>query len=109
MSHENRYRDASFRFAGALGDALRARGLQFSTYHAEDIPGERRELLDPERGIFRYDKLAVLKNTHAPAVLFEAGVIVNRAEELLLASADHQNAIAGAFALAMNSYCGIPP
>lgn len=105
VSHANAHRDASLQFATALGDALIARGMQFSTYHAEDIPGERRPLLDSRRGIFRYDKLAVLKNNNAPSILFEAGVIVNRDEELMLSSPAYQKSIASAFVAAMNQYC----
>jgi N-acetylmuramoyl-L-alanine amidase. len=47
--------------------------------------GSRRRLLvDPEAGVYRYDQLIVLRQTHVPAVLLEAGSIINRNEELLL-------------------------
>ncbi len=105
VSYANAHRDASLQFAIALGDALIARGMQFSIYHAEDIPGERRPLLDSQRGIFRYDKLAVLKNTNAPSILFEAGVIVNRNEELMLSSPEYQNSVTSAFLAAVDQYC----
>ena len=50
----------------------------------------RRELLDAQAGVYRYDQLIVLKDTRMPAVLLEAGSIVNRDEELLLATPERQ-------------------
>ncbi|MGA2129550.1 MAG: N-acetylmuramoyl-L-alanine amidase, partial [Xanthobacteraceae bacterium] len=93
--------DDSLAFARLLADELMARGMHFTLHHAEDIPGERRPLLDPDRGIYRYDELLVLKNTAAPAVLLEAGVIVNRAEELALAAPERQRTIAAAMVAAV--------
>ena len=93
------------RFASALADALMANGLTFSTHHAEDIPGEHRPWVDSKRGIYRYDGLAVPRHSKAPAVLFEAGVIVNRDEELLLSSGSYQDVIAESFASALGTYC----
>src|SRR5262249_10168880 len=88
-----------------LGEALSGRGLALTTHHAENIPGERRPLVDPERGVYRYDELVVLQYTKAPAVLFEAGVIVNRAEETALASPERQRAIAAAMTQAVIRFC----
>ncbi len=44
----------------------------------------RHELIDEEAGVYRYDHLIVLHSAHMPAVLLEAGSIVNRQEELEL-------------------------
>jgi N-acetylmuramoyl-L-alanine amidase len=84
VSYQNRFKTESLNFAELLAEELMARDMHFTTHHAEDVPGERREFLDPQRGVYRYDQLIVLKNTNAPAVLLEAGVIVNRAEEAIL-------------------------
>ena len=46
--------------------------------------GRRRAYADPEHAVHYYDGLAVLRHAHMAAVLFEAGVIKNRDEELLL-------------------------
>ena len=46
--------------------------------------GRRRAYADPEHVVHYYDGLAVLRHARMPAVLFEAGVIKNRDEELLL-------------------------
>jgi N-acetylmuramoyl-L-alanine amidase len=105
VSYQNRYASASLTFAKLLGSELLARGMRFSLHHSENIRGEGREVLDPERGIYRYDHLFVLKNTFAPAVLLEAGVIVNRGEEVILASPERQNEISAAVLTAMNEFC----
>jgi hypothetical protein len=76
-----------------------------SLHHAEKIPGESREPLDEKLGIYRFDDLVVLKSARMPAVLFEAGVIVNRNEELLLRSATHQKKLASALAGAVADFC----
>lgn len=72
--------DGSLRCAITVGDAMRAAGQPPSLYHAEQVPGEGRPLLDPHRGIHRYDGLAVLRHAKAPAILLEVGVMVNPAE-----------------------------
>jgi N-acetylmuramoyl-L-alanine amidase len=105
VSRRNPNWAASLSFATKLADELQARGMTFTTHHAENIKGERRQLIDPKKGIYRYDELVVLKNTKAPAVLFEAGVIVNREEEALLSSADHHLRIGDAVAAAIKSFC----
>jgi N-acetylmuramoyl-L-alanine amidase len=44
--------------------------------------GENRPFADEANGVHYFDNLAVLKTASIPALLFEAGVIVNRDEEL---------------------------
>jgi N-acetylmuramoyl-L-alanine amidase len=105
VANGNPRRDDSLAFARLLADELLARRLHFTRHHAEDIAGERRLLLDTERGIYRYDELLVLQNTKAPAVLLEAGVIVNRAEEMALATPERQRAIAAAVVAATDRFC----
>ena len=56
----------------------------------------QRKLLDKEVGVYRYDELVVLSRTSMPAVLLEAGSIINRDEELLMESADRQSLISAA-------------
>ena len=79
--------------------------MTFTTHHAENINGERRQIVDSERGVYRYDQLMVLKNTGAPAVLLEAGVIVNRDEEAVLSSPDRQKLISDAALAAAVRFC----
>lgn len=92
---------SSLRLAKLVGDELVGMGLRPTRHHAEDIPGERRELVDADRGVYRYDELAVLRHASMPAVLVECGVIVNRDEELLLLSPRRQRALAAAIARAV--------
>jgi N-acetylmuramoyl-L-alanine amidase len=73
---------ASLKCASAIGAALRAAGFTASRYHADPILGENRPFADEENGVHYFDNLAVLKTARVPALLFEAGVIVNRDEEL---------------------------
>ena len=70
----------SLDFARLLGDALLRNNLGPTDYHAMDIPGERRKLVDKERGIYDIE-FWVVAQTEMPSVLFEAGMIVNRIEE----------------------------
>jgi N-acetylmuramoyl-L-alanine amidase len=56
--------------------------------------------------VYRYEDLVVLRNTRAPAVLLEAGVIVNRDEEALLSSASYQALVSEAVAAAILAFCG---
>jgi N-acetylmuramoyl-L-alanine amidase len=98
VSHRNVDAAASLRCASAIGAALRARGFVPSLYHAEPIPGENKPFADRENGVHYYDNLVVLHTARSPAVLLEAGVIVNRQEELKLASPATRRRIASAVA-----------
>lgn len=80
VSGQARDLDGSLRCAIELGQAMLAAGSRPSHYHAAQIPGEGRPLLDAARGIHRYDGLAVLRHARAPAVLLEVGVMVNPRE-----------------------------
>ena len=69
-----------------------------------------RKLLDAERGIYRFDELVVLRSATMPAVLLEAGVIVNRAEEARLRQPAYRQRIATAISTALRAYCaGMQP
>lgn len=96
---------ASLEWARLIGGELRAAGLVFTRHHAADIPGERRELVDDTVGVYRYDGLAVLRDAGMPAVLLEAGVIVNRTEEMELATPKRQERTAVAVAKATLAWC----
>ncbi|WP_300157728.1 N-acetylmuramoyl-L-alanine amidase [Solidesulfovibrio sp.] len=98
----------SLELAKAIGRELTGAGLSFTRHHAADIPGERRPLVDATVGVSRYDGLAVLAGARMPAVLIEAGVIVNRDEELALSGAERQQKTARAMARAVVSWCAAP-
>jgi N-acetylmuramoyl-L-alanine amidase len=105
VSYENVYPAKSLKFATLLGSELMARGMHFTAHHAENITGERRQFLNPEHGVYRYDQLVVLKNTKTPSVLLEAGIIVNRAEEILLTSLERQRLVGSAVLAAAKQFC----
>jgi N-acetylmuramoyl-L-alanine amidase len=105
VSANNRQFDRSLRAAVEIGKAFRARGLEPALHHAEPIRGENRPLLDPRLGIYRFDDLLVLERTSMPAVLVEAGIIVNRDEERALAEPARQRLIAVGIAAAIRTFC----
>jgi N-acetylmuramoyl-L-alanine amidase len=82
VSRLNSHTKSSLKCASAIGAALRGAGFIPSRYHADPIVGENRPFADEANGVHYFDNLAVLKTASIPALLFEAGVIVNRDEEL---------------------------
>jgi N-acetylmuramoyl-L-alanine amidase len=110
VSDSNRRPTESKAFARLLGEALLGEGLTPSLHHAEPIPGEGRQLLDPRLGLYRFDGLAVLRTAMMPAVLLESAIIVNRAEELRVRSGEYHKKVVAAVVKAVSSYCaGHPP
>jgi N-acetylmuramoyl-L-alanine amidase len=96
----------SLLFAKLLGQQLAKRGLTYTPHYTEEIMGpRRRELLDREAGVYRYDQLIVLRETQMPAVLLEAGSIINRDEELVMATPERQSLIGAAVVDAVETYC----
>ena len=98
VSRNNPFARKSLQCASAIGAALQARGYPPSYYHAEPIPGENRPFADRANGVHYYDQLIVLHTAKQPAVLIEAGVIVNRESERMLAMPQTREAIAQAIA-----------
>jgi N-acetylmuramoyl-L-alanine amidase len=106
ISQDNSDRAGSLLFAGLLGGQLLERGLLYTPHYTEQIMGNRRRLLvDAHSGVYRYDQLIVLRNTGMPAVLLEAGSIINRDEELRVSSAGHQELVSAAVADAVEWFC----
>ena len=106
ISNGNADPAGSLAFAKALGLALKAHGLKYTPHYTEKfMKNRRRELVDAQAGVYRYDQLIVLKDTRMPAALLEAGSIINRDEELLLATPEHQAIIAGAAVEAVDAFC----
>ena len=69
----------------------------------------RRELVDAAAGVYRYDQLIVMRNTRMPAVLLEAGSIVNRQEEQELANPQRRELISAAVVAAVEDFCAARP
>jgi N-acetylmuramoyl-L-alanine amidase len=91
--------------ASQLGAALRHAGFTPSLHHAEPIPGESRPFADRLNGVYYFDDLVVLKTATQPALLLEAGIIVNRTEELLLDTPEHRGRIAQAMLAGVSRFC----
>jgi N-acetylmuramoyl-L-alanine amidase len=106
VSKDNADLQASLAFASLLGKELKARDLHYTPHYTEKFMGNRRRtLVDARAGVYRYDQLIVLKNTRMPAVLLEAGSIINRDEELLMASPERQALISAAVTDAVDGFC----
>jgi len=96
----------SLLFARLLGGQLQGRGLKYTPHYTDPIMGNRkRRLVDAHAGVYRYDQLIVLRTTSMPAVLLEAGSIINREEELRMGSAEHQALTSAAVADAVTAFC----
>jgi len=93
VSAQNPDLPTSLRCASAMGAMLRLAGFVPSTWH-----GRRHLAADAENGVWYYDNLVVLYRTTLPAVLFEAGVIKHREEELELLDPERQALMADAVA-----------
>jgi len=81
VSRHNPQAEKSLACASAIGAELRAAGMTPSRYHADPVIGENRPFADKVNGVHYYDNLGVAKTARMAAVLVEAGVIANRAEE----------------------------
>jgi N-acetylmuramoyl-L-alanine amidase len=106
ISNDNPDRTGSLLFGKFLGKELQTRGLHYTPHYTLALMGHRRrELLDADTGVYRYDALIVLRMTHMPAVLLEAGSIVNRDEELQLASPERRALVSAAVVAAVDEFC----
>jgi N-acetylmuramoyl-L-alanine amidase len=107
ISNDNADPRGSLAFGRLLGNALKARGMRYTPHYTEKFMGNRRrELVDAQAGVYRYDQLIVLKDTRMPAVLLEAGSIVNRDEELVLATPERHALVGAAVVEAVDAFCG---
>jgi len=106
VSHHNPRYGESLRFARSLGNQMAEQGLIFARQYDLWFMGKyQHPLLDSDAGVYRYDELIVLKNTTMPAALLESGSIINRDEELVMASDEHRNKVASAVSSAVLDYC----
>ncbi len=104
-SEKNENPESSLVFARLLGTELQNDGFTPTLHHAEKIKGENRELVDKERGIYRFDDLVVLKTAKMPAILLECGIIVNRNEETLLSKPEYQKKLVLSMTRAIEKAC----
>jgi N-acetylmuramoyl-L-alanine amidase len=106
VSRNNPDFKTSLAFAEFVGKEMKARGLQYAQQYTQAIMGRyRHPLLNKETGVYSYDELVVLRWTRMPAVLLEAGSIINRDEELKMGSPERRNIISSAVAAAVKEFC----
>ena len=106
VSRSNPDFKTSLAFAELIGKEMKAQGLQYAQQYTQAIMGRyQHPLLNKETGVYSYDQLVVLRTTRMPAVLLEAGSIINRDEELKMESPERQDVVSGAVAAAAKEFC----
>jgi N-acetylmuramoyl-L-alanine amidase len=103
VSRANPRLPQSLACASAIGERMRTAGFTPSRYHADPVLGENRPFADETNGVHYYDNLAVGKTASMPSVLFEAGVIVNRVEEMRMRDPEVRARIAAAIAAGVSA------
>jgi N-acetylmuramoyl-L-alanine amidase len=98
VSRANPDLTTSLRCASAVGARLRRLGFVAATHHADSLASRPRPYADVDNAVHYYDNLVVLYRTSLPAVLFEAGIIKHRAEEMALRDPTLQARMADAVA-----------
>ena len=107
VSRDNPDFKTSLAFAELVAKEMKAEGLQYGRQYTLPIMGRyRHPLLNKETGVYSYDELVVLKSTRMPAVLLEAGSIINRDEELEMDSPERRDIIGDAVVAAAKEFCG---
>ncbi len=106
VSNDNADRTGSLAFGHSLGQELQKHGLRYTPHYTLPLMGRyRHELIDEEAGVYRYDHLIVLHSTRMPAVLLEAGSIINRQEEIELATPERRLMVSEAVTAAVEDFC----
>jgi N-acetylmuramoyl-L-alanine amidase len=110
VSHDNPDFKTSLAFAELVAKEMKAQGLSYAKQYTEAIMGRyQHPLLDKETGVYSYDQLIVLRSARMPAVLLEAGSIINRDEELKLDMPERRDLISQAVATAVKEFCDPQP
>jgi N-acetylmuramoyl-L-alanine amidase len=106
VSRDNPDFRTSLQFAELVGKEMKAQGLDYAHQYTQAIMGHyQHPLLDRENGVYSYNDLVVLRTSRMPAVLLEAGSIINRDEELKMNSPERQAILASGVATAAKEFC----
>jgi N-acetylmuramoyl-L-alanine amidase len=106
VSRDNPDFKTSLAFAEGVARQMKAQGLDYAHQYTQAIMGRyQHPLLNKDTGVYSYDELVVLRKTRMPAVLFEAGSIINRDEELKMDSAERRDIISSGVAAAVKQFC----
>ncbi|BCL76102.1 N-acetylmuramoyl-L-alanine amidase [Jeongeupia sp. HS-3] len=101
VSPDNPEYAASLACAEAVGGAMKHAGFSPNLHHVRDASGEGYTVLDSGRGVYQ-SSFVVVKYATIPALLLEAGVIINRDEALTMKKPETRRKIADAVASAMS-------
>lgn len=106
VSHNNPDFKTSLAFAELVAREMKAQGLDYAHQYTQAIMGHyQHPILNKETGVYSYDELVVLRKTRMPAVLLEAGSIINRDEELKMGSPERRDIISRGVAVAVKKFC----
>jgi N-acetylmuramoyl-L-alanine amidase len=106
VSHDNPDFKTSLLFAELLAKEMKAQGLEYAHQYTQPIMGRyQHPLLDKETGVYSHDELVVLRTTRMPAVLLEAGSIINRDEELKMNSPEQRDIVSSGVTAAAKEFC----
>jgi N-acetylmuramoyl-L-alanine amidase len=106
VSRDNPDFKTSLAFAELVAKQMKAEGLDYAHQYTQAIMGHyQHPLLNKETGVYGYDELVVLRKTRMPAVLLEAGSIINRDEELKMDSAERRDIVSSGVAAAVKEFC----
>ena len=106
VSRNNPDFKTSLSFAELVGKEMKAQGLDYAKQYTQAIMGRyQHPLLNKETGVYSYDQLIVLRKTRMPAVLLEAGSIINRDEELKMSSPERRDIITSGVTAAVKEFC----
>ncbi|MGR9086218.1 MAG: N-acetylmuramoyl-L-alanine amidase [Gammaproteobacteria bacterium] len=108
VSRKNLKAEESLACARIIGKKLLLAGYRPSKYHATPVPGENRPFADERLGVHYFDDLVVLKTAQQPAVLIEAGVVVNPRDEKKVTGREARMRLAGAIASGARECLGLP-
>ncbi|WP_432719395.1 N-acetylmuramoyl-L-alanine amidase [Jeongeupia wiesaeckerbachi] len=100
VSKDNPYYAESLGCAEAVGKAMKRAGFAPNLHHVINEAGEGYVVLDPDLAVYQ-SSLIVVKYATVPALLLEAGVIINRDEALTIKQPATRLRIADAVASAM--------
>jgi N-acetylmuramoyl-L-alanine amidase len=106
VSRNNPEFKTSLAFAELLAKDIKAQGLDYARQYTQPIMGHyQHPILNKDTGVYSYDELIVLRKTRMPAVLLEAGSIINRDEELKMGSPERRDIISSGVAAAVKEFC----
>lgn len=98
VSTKNTNLQQSLFCASKVAESLLEVGFIPNYYHNTTTKNKKRDLFFKNKPVYQYDNLAVLRSATMPAILIEAGVIINRYEAKWIAQEEVKTAFSKAVA-----------